>query len=126
MAVSLETRIPFLDHRLYEFAWRCPLNYKIHKKNGKKILKNLLYRYVPENLIERPKMGFGIPIGEWLRGPLREWASALLDVDKLQREGVFKVDFVTKKWKNHLQNVGDNSGFLWNILMYQLWYSSLK
>ncbi len=89
MGVSLETRVPFLDHRVVEFAWRLPLTMKIHQGKGKWLLRQLLYKFVPPELIERPKAGFGIPIGDWLRGPLREWADALLAEKAIQAGRLF-------------------------------------
>jgi asparagine synthase (glutamine-hydrolysing) len=121
MAVSLETRVPFLDHRLAEFAWRLPLGMKIHEGKTKWILRQLLHRYVPERLVERPKMGFGVPIGEWLRGPLRSWAEALLDQRRLEREGYFHPEPIVRMWRNHLSGTVNEQFRLWGILMFQSW-----
>jgi asparagine synthase (glutamine-hydrolysing) len=121
MAVSLETRVPFLDHQLAEFAWRLPLGMKIHEGKTKWILRQLLHRYVPERLVERPKMGFGVPIGEWLRGPLRSWAEALLDQRRLEREGYFHPEPIVRMWRNHLSGTVNEQFRLWGILMFQSW-----
>lgn len=121
MANSLETRIPMLDHRVVELAWRIPLNMKIRDGQGKWILREVLYKHVPRELIERPKKGFSIPIASWLRGPLREWAESLLDEHRLTLEGYFNVTQVRKAWGEHLKGVRDNSSRLWSILMFQAW-----
>lgn len=121
MAVSLETRAPFLDHRVVEFAWRLPLSMKIRDGQGKWILRQMLYRHVPRDLIERPKMGFAVPIGSWLRGPLRDWAAALLDPRRLANDGFFQVDPITRKWHEHLSGRNNWQYLLWDILMFQAW-----
>lgn len=121
MGVSLETRVPFLDHRVVEFAWRIPMKYKLHNGEGKWILKQVLFKYVPKDLIERPKMGFGVPIDSWLRGPLRGWADALLSAERLSREGYLKPDAVQRLWQEHLSGQRNWQYQLWNILMLQLW-----
>ena len=121
MSVSLETRAPFLDHRLAELAWRLPLNMKINNGQGKYILRQLLYKYVPRELIERPKMGFGVPLGQWLRGPLCEWAEELLNEKRLEREGYLNPQPITEIWKQHLSGKYDYSARLWAILMFQAW-----
>ncbi|OAD18664.1 asparagine synthase (glutamine-hydrolyzing) [Candidatus Thiomargarita nelsonii] len=121
MGVSLESRVPLLDHRVVEFAWQLPLSVKIHQNQGKWLLRQVLYRYVPKELIERPKMGFGIPIDNWLRGPLREWAEALLNPARLQREGFFNHVVIQEKWLEHLSGKRNWQYSLWNVLMFQAW-----
>jgi asparagine synthase (glutamine-hydrolysing) len=121
MAVSLETRAPFLDHRVAELAWRLPMSMKIRNGEGKWALRQVLYKYVPRQLIERPKAGFGIPVGQWLRGPLREWAEALLDADRLQREGYLDPAPIRAVWAQHLRGTHDWTSRLWIILMFQAW-----
>lgn len=123
MAVSLETRAPFLDHRVAEFAWRIPLHQKIRHGQGKWLLRQVLYKYVPAELIDRPKTGFGIPLDDWLRGPLRGWAEALLTTEILSRDGLFNVAEVRNAWQQHLQGKRQYGYRLWSILMFQSWYS---
>ncbi|AAZ18527.1 probable asparagine synthase, glutamine-hydrolyzing [Psychrobacter arcticus 273-4] len=121
MANSLETRVPMLDHRIAELAWRMPLDYKIRNGEGKWLLKQVLYRHVPRELIERPKMGFGIPLHDWLRGSLRDWAEALLDRNLLQQQGYFNPAPIRKIWNEHLSGVFNHQHQLWDILMFQAW-----
>jgi asparagine synthase (glutamine-hydrolysing) len=121
MAVSLECRAPFLDHRLFEFAWRVPMAYKIRNGQTKWILRQLVYRHVPRQLIDRPKMGFGFPIDIWLRGPLREWAEELLSERRLSEGGVFRPEPIRRCWKQHLTGERNWSSQLWAILMFETW-----
>ncbi len=126
MSVGLETRVPFLDHRLVEFAWQLPLNYKLRTDNGatttKWIVRELLFKHVPRHLIERPKQGFGIPIGSWLRGPLRDWAESLLGEHRLRGDGFFDVAAVRNKWAEHLSGRKNWQHPLWCVLMFQAWH----
>lgn len=121
MAVSLETRIPLLDHALVEFAWRLPLRMKIRAGQGKWLLRQVLYRHVPRELMERPKMGFGIPLDAWLRGPLRDWGEALLNPERLTREGFFHPAPIAQKWREHQAGARNWSYYLWDALMFQSW-----
>ena len=121
MGVSLETRIPFLDHQVVEFVSTLPLSFKIRQGQGKWLLRQVLYRYVSPALIERPKMGFSVPIGNWLRGPLRDWAAALLDADRLQREGFLNADLVQQQWQRHLSGQENLQYPLWNVIIFQAW-----
>jgi len=121
MSVSLETRVPFLDHRVFEFAWSIPMSYKLQGNSGKKILKSLLYRYVPEKYFNRPKMGFGIPLTQWLRGPLRDWTYETLSLKKIKDQGLLNERIVSQLLDNHMSKKEDNGYKLWDILMLQSW-----
>jgi asparagine synthase (glutamine-hydrolysing) len=124
MGVSLETRVPLLDHRVVEFAWQLPLSMKIRGGQGKWLLRQLLYRYVPRELVERPKTGFGVPLDSWLRGRLKSWAGDLLARDRLQREGYFHPDLILTKWNEHLTGRRNWQHHLWNVLMFESWLAA--
>jgi len=126
MGVSLETRVPFLDHRVVEFACRLPIDMKLRNGVTKWPLREVLYRHVPRELIERPKRGFAIPIDSWLRGPLRQWAEELLDESRLRREGFFEPAPIRKMWDQHQSGRLDRQYHLWDVLMFQGWLQSQK
>jgi asparagine synthase (glutamine-hydrolysing) len=126
MSVALELRAPLLDHRVAELAWRLPQKYKIRDGRSKWLLRRILDKYVPAKLIDRPKSGFGVPFGQWLRDPLREWAEGLLDENKLKQEGIFQADIVRRYWQEHLSGWRNRQYNLWPILMFQAWKNRWK
>lgn len=121
MGVSLETRIPFLDHRVVAFAQTLPLSYKVYRGQGKWLLRQVLYRHIPSELIDRPKMGFGVPISDWLRGPLRNWTEDMLNANRLKQQGFLDPDMIRKAWLVHLSGVQNLQYPLWNVLCFQSW-----
>ena len=126
MAVSLKTRVPFLDHRVVELAWRMPLAMKIRGGTGKWPLRQVLYKYVPSELIDRPKQGFGIPLAQWLRSPLRDWAETLLDERRLREEGYFRAAPIRARWQEHLGGRCNWQHSLWAVLMFQAWLEAQR
>ena len=124
MAVGLEARIPLLDHRIVEFAWRLPISLRMRPGAGKWLLRQVLHKYVPDKLFDRAKMGFGVPVGKWLRGPLRGWAEAMLDPNRLLQQGFFNVDLVRRTWNQHVDGKRNSQYQLWDVLMFQSWIES--
>lgn len=121
MGTSLETRIPFLDHRVIEFAWRLPMEYKLREGQTKWILRQVLYKYVPRELIDRPKKGFSLPIDSWLRGPLQDWAESLLDDSRIKQDGYFNPVPIQQKWQEHLSGQRNWKNQLWSVLIFNQW-----
>jgi asparagine synthase (glutamine-hydrolysing) len=121
MGVSLETRVPLLDHRVLEFAWTLPLAMKIRDGQSKWLLRQMLYKHVPQAMIERPKMGFGIPLDDGLRGSLKGWAETLLNPKRLENEGFFHAEPIQEKWREHQTGQRNRSYCLGEVLMFQAW-----
>lgn len=126
MACSLETRVPFLDHRVVELAWQMPMDMKLKGKTSKWAIRQLLYKHVPRELIERPKAGFAIPLDQWLRGPLREWAEGLLSERRLMEDGYFYSRPIRKVWTEHLAGTSNHANKLWAVLIFQAWLEAQK
>jgi asparagine synthase (glutamine-hydrolysing) len=121
MSVGLETRLPFLDPAVLEFAWRLPIKYKIRDGQGRWLVQQLLHRFVPKSMVDRPKTGFESPVSRWLRGPPRDWAESLLNEPVLRGPGYFRVDTVWKAWAEHLAAREDHPGNLWTLRSFQAW-----
>jgi asparagine synthase (glutamine-hydrolysing) len=127
MSVGLEARVPLLDKEVLEFAWSLPLSMKKNESGGKDTLKKVLYKYIPRQLMERPKMGFGVPIGTWLKGPMREWAESHINETNIRNDGFLNADLINKKWKHHLNSKSNqHEYYLWNIIVFQNWYQNYK
>jgi asparagine synthase (glutamine-hydrolysing) len=126
MAVGLEARVPLLDHRVYEFAWSLPLAWKVRGSVGKLPLRRIVARHVPDALLDRPKMGFGVPLQDWLRGPLRDWAEGLLAAERLERDGILHPGPIRALWLEHVAGRRNWSYYLWDILMFQAWLDNTR
>jgi asparagine synthase (glutamine-hydrolysing) len=121
MAVSLETRAPFLDHRVVEFAWQLPPDFKVRANQGKWLLRQLLYRHVPRELVDRPKAGFSVPIGRWMRGRLRDWVESSFTESGLCQDGLLRAESVRQVWQGVLDGNDNGAWQVWGILMFQGW-----
>jgi len=126
MSASLETRAPLLDPELFAFAWRIPLNWKLGADTGKLFLRDVLHQFVPASIVERPKQGFSIPVGEWLKGPLRDWAESLLDEGRVRREGFLEPRSIRRKWAEHLAGTHDRQNEIWSAIVFQQWLASTR
>jgi asparagine synthase (glutamine-hydrolysing) len=126
MAVALEVRVPLLDHRVVELSWRLPQRFKLRGGAGKWLLRQIAYKYVPRALLERPKMGFDVPIDRWLRGPLKDWAGDLLNPSALDREGLLCSAPIARNWTEHQSGARNRQHFLWNVLMFEAWNESMR
>jgi asparagine synthase (glutamine-hydrolysing) len=126
MSCSLEVRIPLLDHRMVEHAWKIPNDLKVRRGVSKWLLRKIAYRYIPAAMLERPKSGFAVPIGGWLRKELRDWAEALLEPGQLRQQGYFNVGAVRERWMQHLSGKQNWEHQLWSILMFQAWLHSQR
>ena len=121
MAVSLETRVPFLDHHVAAAAARVPVDRRIVGRTTKHVLRQILYRHAPRAMFERPKAGFAMPVGQWLRGPLRDWAEDLLDPVRMRQEGYLDPAPIQRRWHRHLAGTAEDTPALWAVLMFQAW-----
>ena len=126
MSFSLEVRVPLLDHRLVEFVWTLPKNMKIRGNTAKWLLRQVCYRHVPQKIVDRPKMGFSVPLDTWLRGPLREWSEHLLDKKHLTEHGIFSAEAVNNVWKEFLDGKGNHQHGIWGLLQVQAWLEHWK
>jgi asparagine synthase (glutamine-hydrolysing) len=124
MGASLETRLPFLDQNVVNFAMHLPISHKIQGAAGKILLRRLLRKYLPESLLTRPKKGFAVPMATWLRNELKDWGAELLDKHRLKREGLLNHDLTARIWYDHQHEKQSSERMLWNVLMFQSWYES--